>query len=263
MAPNTEDNYKQFLDWCFKNTKILELKDNSEKSKGLIHIASEKGLTQLVAKLLEEGIDVNTEDSFKQTSLHLASKNGHLEVVDLLLQQKRIDVNHQDDKKMTALHYSALFANDTDITELLLQNGAHVNCRDNQELTPLHRTSNKDVVMLLLQHGAKNELEKKSFTPLHLASQDGETEIAKLLLDHGADVNCKSEYEWTPLHVASFRGDNEIVDLLIQNGAQVNSKNKAKSTPLHEAVQHEKYSDMLNMKALVGIRIILMGKEYE
>ena len=47
------------------NTKILELKDTNDKCKGLIHIASEKGLAQLVAKLLEEGIDVNTEDSLK------------------------------------------------------------------------------------------------------------------------------------------------------------------------------------------------------
>ena len=36
MAPNTEDNYNQILDWCFKNTKILELKDNNEKCNDLL-----------------------------------------------------------------------------------------------------------------------------------------------------------------------------------------------------------------------------------
>ena len=44
---------------------------------------------------------------------------------------------------------------------------------------------------LLFQHGARNELrDKLSFTPLHSAAQEGETEYAKYLFELGADINC-------------------------------------------------------------------------
>jgi ankyrin repeat protein len=41
--------------------------------------------------------------------------------------------------------------------------------------------------------------------PLHVASQSGHIDIARLLLDCGCDVNTRDAYRWTPLHYASQR----------------------------------------------------------
>jgi ankyrin repeat protein len=56
-------------------------------------------------------------------------------------------------------------------------------------------------------------------TPLHAASADGHLEIARLLLEHRADVNARAINRETPLHVASRMGHVGIVRLLLEYGA--------------------------------------------
>jgi ankyrin repeat protein len=49
---------------------------------------------------------------------------------------------------------------------------------------------------------------------------DGELNKARLLLDHGADIDAiDEEYRSTPLGVAARRGQHALVDLLLQRGA--------------------------------------------
>lgn len=72
---------------------------------------------------------------------------------------------------------------------------------------------------------------------LHIASRDGNVEVARGLISIGANVNFKSnEFGYTPLHEAAVNGNVEIVKLLISNGADVNSIDKHLDTPLHDAV---------------------------
>jgi ankyrin repeat protein len=65
-----------------------------------------------------------------------------------------------------------------------------------------------------------------------LASDGGYTEIVKLLLDKGADVNEMNNTITNSLILASNRGYTEIVKLLLSNGANVNLTNKDKDSPL-------------------------------
>ena len=62
----------------------------------------------------------------------------------------------------------------------------------------------------------------------------------KLLLQHGSDVNSKSEDDKTPFHTAVLVQKNtEILELLLEKAADINSVNKSKSTPLHDAWSKE------------------------
>lgn len=69
--------------------------------------------------------------------------------------------------------------------------------------------------------------EEKRFAEetLFLASQNGEIEIAEILLDKGVDVNSKTEYnnQLTPLHAAVFKNNAKMVNFLISKGADVNA----------------------------------------
>ena len=72
---------------------------------------------------------------------------------------------------------------------------------------------------------------------LFLAVLDGKIEMAKCLIDNGADVDMKSTSDGaTPLHLAAIYGEIEIVKSLIDNGAHVDLKDKDGETPLRWAV---------------------------
>ena len=79
-----EEMLNNILEWCFKNTNILQAKEFD--GKGLIHFASKKGYTSLVATLLAKEVDVDLKDHLGETSLHLASEKGNLEMAKFLLE---------------------------------------------------------------------------------------------------------------------------------------------------------------------------------
>ncbi len=56
---------------------------------------------------------------------------------------------------------------------------------------------------------------KNGSTPLHETVGFSDTEITKLLIEAGADVNAKDRYGKTPLHLAS----KSAAKVLIENGA--------------------------------------------
>ena len=74
---------------------------------------------------------------------------------------------------------------------------------------------------------------------LHDAIWDGNIERVKRLIDNGADVNFRDDYDYTPLHWAVREGYMDIVQLLVANGADINAIGMYRwggKTPLHQAV---------------------------
>jgi ankyrin repeat protein len=77
-----------------------------------------------------------------------------------------------------------------------------------------------DLAKVLIECGANvNSQDMNNSTPLHFASNIGYLDSARLLLDHGADPNALDNNHVTPLHLASERGHLEIVQLLLLHGA--------------------------------------------
>ena len=58
-------------------------------------------------------------------------------------------------------------------------------------------------------------------TCLHFAALWGHTEIARLLIQRGADVLTTNQYGATPLHWCAEYGTNEVGELLLDAGAEV------------------------------------------
>ena len=67
-------------------------------------------------------------------------------------------------------------------------------------------------------------------TPLRHATYIGHLDMAKVLLQSGANINSQGEDKQTPLHIAALFGKNEIVSLLLDNGCDLNLKNKNRKT---------------------------------
>ena len=75
-------------------------------------------------------------------------------------------------------------------------------------------------------------------TPLHLAAENGQKEVAQALVESGAEVNVANELGGTPLHYAAWNNHKEVAELLIESGAEVNVTNKDGRTPLHWAADN-------------------------
>jgi TonB family protein len=76
-----------------------------------------------------------------------------------------------------------------------------------------------------------------SFTPLHLAAQNGNKDVAELLLAKKAEINVKAYDGWTPLHLAARYGHKDVIELLLAKGAEVEAKDDRGKTPLDMARQ--------------------------
>lgn len=66
--------------------------------------------------------------------------------------------------------------------------------------------------------------DEDGYTPLHRACYNNNIELAKLLIQHGADVNALTDFKWTPLHSSCQWSNNKCVAMLLQYGADVNAR---------------------------------------
>ncbi len=67
----------------------------------------------------------------------------------------------------------------------------------------------------LLEHGADvNARQEGGWTALHAASQNGDVEMARLLIAAGADVKARAENQQNALDLALTKGHQAMVELL-------------------------------------------------
>jgi len=94
-----------------------------------------------------------------------------------------------------------------------------------------------EAVTKLLSRGVQASVRSKlGDGPLHIAASHGFTSICQLLLGRAdVSVDAPGRRGWTALHYASEGGDAETMRLLIQHGANVNAQGTELDTPLHLA----------------------------
>lgn len=102
-----------------------------------------------------------------------------------------------------------------------------------------------DTAAFLLRNGADPDLTANhpmQVRPLHSAVANNNEQVsfrlAKLLVDHGAEVNVKQHGGWTPLHQAAALGHNEVVRLLLNHGANPQAATDDGKTPIDMALEN-------------------------
>jgi hypothetical protein len=111
-----------------------------------------------------------------------------------------------------------------------------------------------DIVKLLLEHGTDvNAQGGKYGTALQAAAGDyGSKDTAKLFLEHGADVNAQGGYFGTALQVAISQGRSDTVKLLCEHGADVNAQGGNYGTALQAAISRGNRQDVVALPRQYG-----------
>lgn len=103
------------------------------------------------------------------------------------------------------------------------------------------------IAELLITQGASvswsNENTRQA---LHRAAEEGDyDDVARVLLDHGAHVDARTEAGWRPLHEAAKFGNDKVIRLLLERGAEVLTHNYNAAPPFHEAVVYARHTSMM------------------
>ncbi|RYG87753.1 MAG: c-type cytochrome [Alphaproteobacteria bacterium] len=104
------------------------------------------------------------------------------------------------------------------------------------DLGDLAKQGDLAAVTMALEEGTPVDQLEGGVTALYVASEQGNVELAKLLIDRGADVNLTVKLQRTPLYAAVKAGQPAIVELLLGKGADPNKLAK-RQTPLHVAAE--------------------------
>lgn len=203
-----------------------------------LHFASREGHAQVVRLLLAHGADVNAANDRGVTPMHRATQVGG-PVFEVLL-GAGADVRTADERGRTPLHWAATYPR-LDVIAQLIDAGADVYARDHDQRTPMHYAAQWGqwpVIDLLAEAGADIEAPATfGVTPLFVAARHGEAEAVARLLGLGAAGDAADETGRTPLHVAAAHMHSAVGETLIAGGASVNAADAFGSTPLHEAAR--------------------------
>jgi ankyrin repeat protein len=186
------------------------------------------------------------------SSLYYAALCGFSDLVEHLVRTHPSVINAMGGYHVTPLHAS--LGRGHKITPRLLREDADVDVRDNDGTTPLHRANltplhwvskqcHLEMVHVLVEYGANvDSRDNYNCTPLHWASHQGHPEVVCFLLGHGVDADARDDDNYSPLHWASQRGHLEVVRALtehgIDKGIDVNARDHSNWTSLHAASQN-------------------------
>ncbi|EUC41411.1 hypothetical protein COCMIDRAFT_8874 [Bipolaris oryzae ATCC 44560] len=196
---------------CLFQTCEHEFKLTKEALKVLQDVLSEI-FGEMFRNLLEETADVDIRDEDLNIVLSMMSKGGHIEDFELL---RNSIINAGNEFYATALHAASAIGHEA-VVKLLLERGAKINI-EGAYRSPLHAASargHEAVVRLLLERGAKINIEGAYRSLLYAASEKGHEAVVKLLLDKVADVDVGDGYYQTALRAASAEGHEAVVELL-------------------------------------------------
>ena len=189
-----------------------------------------------------EGVSPNIKDGMKRL---FDPNNHHLSVWAWIYDpewpvSKYGRSEHPSQIRGTPLHYAGSHGLHEVVEFLIVERSQNVNARGFvREETPLSVASRRgysEVARVLLEHGADTETRDNStYSPLDRSSENGHVEVLRVLLENHADMNSSGRNTWTALHLASNFGQVAVARVLLGNGADENAKTTYHETPLHSA----------------------------
>ncbi|CAM9317580.1 unnamed protein product [Scytosiphon promiscuus] len=227
-----------------------------------LQLAAVLGHSATIQALLASGADGNARNELDgMTALEHAVSGDHVDAATAIMEYG-VDVNASgaNSDGRTPLHIAAILGR-TEMASLLCRKGANVNASSSLGKTPLFVAASSGrmgAVQVLLAAGADTSLRcsVRSMSALDIVVSTGHVDIARAIIDHGADVNAAGPDGRTPLHYAVAEGTLEMVRLLTSKGAEIDKVDGQRRTPLNIATMHGD-TDTLRVVLAAGADVTL------
>lgn len=205
-----------------------------------LEAASSSGDLNKIQALLSESKSSDIPSELLQSMVQLSARNSHPTTLSYLLSQGA----YIDGRVVGA----ACTSNSTEIFQTLLDSGFDINeCigHAGDALVLCVGADQVPLVKWLLEHGADPNANRSGIrTTLDVAALHGSTEVARLLLQHNAQVK-----NMNSLKLAATHGRRDMILCLLEGGADINEipdnegmvdaeREAGLGTALHEAAKH-------------------------
>ena len=186
--------------------------------------------------LIEAGADPVSMDRNGKIPLYYAARTGRDELITTLqcVDEFRSDTNHE----LGLAFFEAIEAGEADVVVCLVEN-MHPNIimRRSSILFSIH-AGHLNILEILLVHWT--DFSCPLFTPseripLHQAIKHGRSDMAKLLLDHGADIQMWDRKSRNATFETLKAPNTDGLSLLLDRGILVECRDGAGNTVLHQA----------------------------
>ncbi|KIX08083.1 uncharacterized protein Z518_02738 [Rhinocladiella mackenziei CBS 650.93] len=209
-----------------------------------LHIACQLGWIGCVEVLLEHHATIQIETNAIETLLGLAIANGHSDVVQALLSRDRSLIAHCGKPLVQAARRRR-----NEMVKFLCEAGADMSHSDFLGQTALHRaciSGNKDLVGYLLNNPKVDvdPIDRSQRTPPYFAAEKGYLDIVELLIAHRANLNSLDRRWETALFKPAGNGHTKVVQMLLAAGIDAMKLDMWKRTPMRFAAMKGRRPDV-------------------